>query len=175
MPEKKRNFWIMLTLFATIFAGAKFIQSWQTKNNRSCHVTYTHKCQKQQKRKSCSTYKHERRKRHCNKSRLHEIATPQIDDFVFVHREPVAVNVSHIKHKISRNISWHSNGHDAAVVVRVLVDEHGNYLRHKVISSTHPELKRRSDAYASQLVFTPAIRDGRAVRYWVNVPFYYGN
>ncbi|MEO1449242.1 MAG: energy transducer TonB, partial [Bacteroidota bacterium] len=69
----------------------------------------------------------------------------------------------------------HANGHDAAVVVRVLVDEHGNYLRHKVISSTHPELKRRSDAYASQLVFTPAIRDGRAMRYWVNVPFYYGN
>ena len=62
-------------------------------------------------------------------------------------------------------------GIEGRVIIRVLVDEHGNYVRHRVISSVHPMLTKACAEHLAELQFTPAIQGGRPIKFWVNIPF----
>ncbi|MEZ4774921.1 MAG: energy transducer TonB [Bacteroidia bacterium] len=112
-------------------------------------------------------------KRHCQIRDNYR--TPAIDDFVFVHKEPVAINYMEVSNAIGYPSVAKEAGIEGSVIVRVLVDEHGNYLKHKVISQAHPLLGRSCDSYVNNLYFTPAVRDGQPVKFWVNIPFHFHN
>ena len=57
------------------------------------------------------------------------------------------------------------------VVVRVLVDEKGNYRKHKMIKKVHPILADAVEQNLSKLKFSPAIQGNKPIKFWVNIPF----
>jgi len=57
------------------------------------------------------------------------------------------------------------------VVVRVLVDEKGNYRKHKMIKRVHPILAEAVENHIHKLKFSPAIQGNRPIKFWVNIPF----
>ncbi|WNJ18935.1 energy transducer TonB [Pontibacter sp. G13] len=169
MPDKRRNFWILLTLFALLFTGAKWLDGKQRQHKAKC-LSYASKyaCASHLKKRA----HHRDYKRKCRKRMA--IHTPAIDEILYVQKEPIPLNKARIQRKIGYPTYLRDAGIEGAVVARILVDEHGNYLRHQVVSQSHPCLRRRCEKYLHQLQFTPALKDGRPIRYWVNVPFLFG-
>lgn len=144
MPAKKRNFWILLTLLAVILAGARWLEFSQLNCQRS----------------------------HCVSTSVDtRTSMPHIDAPADVDREPIAKNIPQVKRGIlySYPCSVRRAGVEGSIVARVLVDEHGEYLRHRVISRTHCGLAHRCERYLSQLEFIPAVRDHHQVAAWTNV------
>ncbi len=96
---------------------------------------------------------------------------PQIDSFIIPEEEPVPFNLDEVK----RSIKYPQVARDAhiegPVVVRILIDKNGNYVRHKVLISQHPILTAAIEEKLSKLRFTPAIQGGKPIMFWVNVPF----
>ncbi|MDX2246324.1 MAG: energy transducer TonB [Bacteroidia bacterium] len=165
MPERRRRFWIMLTVIAIVFSTARWLES---KNNDHSRKNYRHEFSDHSRKKSCNA---RAQKRHCQVKDSHR--TPAIDDFVFVHKEPVAINYTEVRDNMVYSSAAREAGMEGSVIVRVLVDEHGNYQNHKIISQTHPFLGRNCDSYVNNLYFTPAVRDGKPVKFWVNIPFHF--
>ena len=96
---------------------------------------------------------------------------PGINEFVFVEEQPKPINMA----EISKAIGYPQAAKDAGimgnVVIRVLVNEKGAYVRHKVINSVHPLLDKAVEKQLAKLQFTPAIQGGKPIKFWVNIPF----
>ena len=62
-------------------------------------------------------------------------------------------------------------GLQGAVILRVLVDETGAIIRHRVIDGVHPILLSAVEDKIQQLTFTTVKVDGELIKFWVNIPF----
>lgn len=62
-------------------------------------------------------------------------------------------------------------GIEGEVIVRILVDEKGNYKNHEVLKSSHPILEKAVTEQINQLKFEPVIVKGKGVEYYSDVPF----
>lgn len=96
---------------------------------------------------------------------------PDISIFVDVSEEPKAVNLNDISRLIGYPSTAQQVGISGTVVVRVLVDNRGNYQKHKVINSNHPILTSAVEKHVDKLKFTPAIQGNKPIAFWVNIPF----
>lgn len=96
---------------------------------------------------------------------------PDIDEFIFVDQEPRPLNLNEVRQLIQYPAEAVEQGLEGTVVVRVLVDTAGNYVKHQLVKSVAPVLDAAVIAAVDQLNFTPAIRNGQPVTYWFNVPF----
>ncbi|MEL6631540.1 MAG: energy transducer TonB [Bacteroidota bacterium] len=63
------------------------------------------------------------------------------------------------------------SGIEGKVVLRVLVNEKGEYVHHAIESDDHPLLRIPCELFTPYLKFQPAIVDGQKVKCWVSVPF----
>lgn len=98
-------------------------------------------------------------------------ATPGINEFIFVDKEPVPSNLAEIRTAIGYPEMAIQQNLQGNVVIRVLVDTTGEYLDHSVIASVHPVLGKAVEDRIPDLLFSPAILKGKAIRFWVNIPF----
>ena len=96
---------------------------------------------------------------------------PDINEFIFVEEQPKPVNMAEIQKAIGYPQVARDAGIEGAVVIRVLVNEKGRYLRHKIINSVHPVLDKAVEKQLPNLRFTPAIQGGKPIKFWVNIPF----
>lgn len=96
---------------------------------------------------------------------------PDIADVMIGAEEPQPVNLDDIRQLVGYPQIARDAGIEGMVVVRILVDERGSYVRHKVIKQAHPILTEACEKQLPRLRFTPAIQGNRAVKFWVNVPF----
>lgn len=169
MSDKKRNFWILLTMIAVILAAGKLIRSNQSHHSTRVIIkTPAHCTPPSHRHRDHCKKKKRKKKRTC--SSYHYSTSPAIDDFVFVNQEPVVLNLKEVRHKIAYPFHHNRQLDGESIVARVLVDQNGRYLRHRIISQTNTQLRSRCEKFLPSLRFVPAIRDGRAVRYWVNIP-----
>lgn len=99
------------------------------------------------------------------------VRTPSIDDFVYADKEPKVINMDVVRKKVGYPTLAQQAGIQGKVVVRVLVDENGNYRRHKVVMRNHPILCKEVEKHIHELSFLPARRDGKPIQFWVNIPF----
>ncbi|MEL7533566.1 MAG: energy transducer TonB [Bacteroidota bacterium] len=85
--------------------------------------------------------------------------------------EPVPINLHQVRRRI--NIPYQLRGLNttARVKLRVLVDEKGDYVRHRQPQHLYPELAQAVNQQAAKLSFLPALRNGKPVPYWVEVRF----
>ena len=98
-------------------------------------------------------------------------AEPRIDEFVSVEEEPQPININQLKQQIGYPEIARDAGIQGQVVVRVLVDKQGKYVKHQVVNQVHPLLSEAVEEHIEKLRFTPAIQAGRPMKFWVNMPF----
>ena len=96
---------------------------------------------------------------------------PDVNAFIVVEQEPQALNMRDIKMAIGYPQTARDTGIEGNVVVRILVNEDGEYVRHVVLNGVHPVLEEAVSAQLPDLAFSPAIQEGEPVKFWVNIPF----
>ena len=96
---------------------------------------------------------------------------PDISTIIFVEEEPQPVNMADIQQEIGYPEPAVHADIQGMVVLRILVDEKGKYVKLKVINEGHPVLSRAVETQIHKLSFTPAIQSNRPIKFWVNVPF----
>lgn len=79
--------------------------------------------------------------------------------------------MSDLSSKIAYPKKARDSGIVGRVVFRVLIDERGNYIKHKVMRSPHDMLTEACAKHIHILKFTPGILDGKPIKVWVTVPF----
>lgn len=92
---------------------------------------------------------------------------PGIQEFVFVDQEPIPINLS----KVQQQIPFPAGYPSGRVVVRVLVDEEGNTIKHVFIGNSEPLLMEALSPYLGSLKWKPAVQEGKVIPFWVNIPF----
>jgi TonB family protein len=93
-------------------------------------------------------------------------------DFLIHYEEPQPLNYKLVKQAIGYPEVAKAAGIEGQVVVRVLIDEKGMYLKHKMIKKVHPILAEVVENHLSSLQFSPFTSlQGKKRKYWVNVPF----
>lgn len=159
MSVRKRNFWIILTAVGLLFSVYTCMHKYEHK--RYGELIYLHQASYNFKANFYDAIPY----------------TPPIDEFVYVDRLPYPTNKYAVLSSVNRHLKTQILRRSCLVypsekvIIRVLVDENGHYIRHKVINFTNPLLASLCEQYISDLTFLPAKRDGKTVRYWLNVPF----
>jgi len=100
-----------------------------------------------------------------------ETKEPGINEFVFVEVEPQPVNLQEVIQKIGYPEEAVRENIEGNVVVRILVDEQGNYVKHAIVNQAPPALVNAVEAHISEISFTPALQNGKAIKYWKNLRF----
>lgn len=108
------------------------------------------------------------------------ISPPEEEDHVtpdpevmydWVEKSPKAININEIKQAIEYPVALQSAGIEGRVIFRVLVDNKGRYVKHKVIKSAHPQLTELALSGLKKLTFEPAVKNGERVKAYVTIPF----
>ncbi|MEM7514643.1 MAG: energy transducer TonB [Bacteroidota bacterium] len=86
-------------------------------------------------------------------------------------QEPKILNFKEVVNKIGYPESAKESGIEGQVLIKVLVNEQGNYKFHKIVSSEHTILTNAVEMHVDELQFSPAQQDGQKVQAWVSVPF----
>lgn len=96
---------------------------------------------------------------------------PNPDTFVLLEKEPQPVNLDELKNLIGYPAMAVEGEIEGKVIVRVLMDKHGNYKDHKVLKSPHPILTNAVTSKLNMLKMTPGIQAGKPISVWVTLPF----
>ena len=95
--------------------------------------------------------------------------SPAIDAFVAVEREPKPLNIDEISDAIHKE-KIPSEYLEGTVVARILVDEYGRYVRHKILRAPNEILVTAVEKNLRLLKFSPAIQAGEPIACWVMAP-----
>ena len=144
MSLQQRNFWIVLTIFALAFAAVRWSGVWRT---RSCEL----------------------QKSSCSATMIHKL--PHIDEQQRLDHPPQVLNQSEVRRRVvySYSCGQRRRGIEGEIVARVLVDERGKYVRHRIISRSSSELAHRCNRQLPYLRFRPAFHNGKPQPAWVDV------
>lgn len=103
--------------------------------------------------------------------------------------QPREINLDEIKRQIGYPLLAREMNTEGEIIFQILVDEKGNYVRHKVIQvncfSITVDKKGKSvrqtasgsilikaiEEHISKIHYTPATLDGKPIESWVRVPF----
>lgn len=92
-------------------------------------------------------------------------------DTLTLEKEPVPVNLPEVKKLIGYNPMAKEAEIEGKVVLRIKVNERGEYVKHIVLKDPHYLLTNSVTSKISQLRFTPGIQDGKPIAVWVTIPF----
>jgi periplasmic protein TonB len=92
-------------------------------------------------------------------------------DFILLEKEPQAVNLDELKKVIGYPPLAKEGEIQGKVVLRVMVDKNGDYVKHIVLDNPHPILTRAVESKISMLKMTPGIQAGKPIKVWVTLPF----
>lgn len=98
-------------------------------------------------------------------------ADPSPNEFIMVDEEAKPLNMRELKECIYYPALAKRDSIVGRVVLRVLVNAQGGYVRHVVSKTPHPWLTEPVELCISMLRFSPALQNGNPVPMWVNVPF----
>lgn len=101
------------------------------------------------------------------------IQEPDIEEYIAVSDFPKPINIDDIKKLVGYPEQARDNGIQGKVVLRILVDKNGHYLKHKVVSNPDLVLTEAVEKHIEKVRFQPAMKDGKPVKYWVNIPFHF--
>ena len=96
---------------------------------------------------------------------------PDMNTFIPVEVEPKPLNMQDIQMAIGYPKVASDAGIEGTVIVRILIDTKGNYVRHVVLNEAHPALEEAVVTKIPDLTFEPAQNEGKPVNFWINLPF----
>ncbi|MEL6191455.1 MAG: TonB family protein [Bacteroidota bacterium] len=100
-----------------------------------------------------------------------EAKAPNIHEYFELDQEPEPLNMGEVQMSIGYPKEAMDNNIQGVVVMRVLVGEEGEYIKHEVIQEESPILMEAINEQIENLKFNPGIKDGKSVSAWVNIPF----
>lgn len=96
---------------------------------------------------------------------------PDVNAFILGAEEPQPLNMDDVRRLIGYPAVARDANIQGQVVARVLVDKEGNYRKHVIVKTGHPILRDSVEQHLPKLKFTPAMKNGEAILFWVNIPF----
>lgn len=90
---------------------------------------------------------------------------------VFNIKPPKCLNLIEVQNKLILPREAIEMNLSGTVVVCMLIDEDGCYVKHLPPRSGHPILIKDVEKYLPELRFEPATQNGKPIKFWVNVPF----
>ncbi|WNJ19732.1 M56 family metallopeptidase [Pontibacter sp. G13] len=84
---------------------------------------------------------------------------------------PTPLNMVDLYTKIGYPKSLQDAEVQGMVVARILVSPEGTYVKHEILKEDHPLLSEAVVPHLKDLLFEPAMKDGKPVKFWVNIPF----
>ncbi|MEM8898473.1 MAG: energy transducer TonB [Bacteroidota bacterium] len=100
-----------------------------------------------------------------------EAKAPNIHEYFELDQEPEPLNMREVQMSIGYPKEAMDNNIQGVVVMRVLVGEEGEYVKHEVVKEESPILMEAINEKIENLKFTPGIKEGASVSAWVNIPF----
>ncbi|MEY3444818.1 MAG: hypothetical protein RLZZ519_3099 [Bacteroidota bacterium] len=100
-----------------------------------------------------------------------EDSIPGINDFVLLDKAPAPVNLDEIKGQIGYPKKAKEQKIEGKVVVKILLDRQGKYVKHSLYSDPHPDLSSAVTSQIPNLKCTPGMRNGKPVWCWITIPF----
>jgi TonB family protein len=91
--------------------------------------------------------------------------------FVVVEQEPQPLNIDSLKRMIGYPREAVEKNLEGKVILRVLVDEYGRYVRHLVLTNTNEIFGSRVNGHIHRIRFIPGIIEGKPAKVWVTIPF----
>lgn len=92
--------------------------------------------------------------------------------FIMASREPAPLNMDSVAQVIGYPQKAVRKGIQGQVIVRILVDESGQYVRHRILRPIDPILVAAIEPELQHLRFSPALdTSGNPLKFWVNIPF----
>ncbi len=95
---------------------------------------------------------------------------PEPDVWMDLEEEPRPLNMDQFRQAIEYPELAKDMEITGKVVVRILVDSAGNYVKHILLRSPHPLLSNAIESKLPMLKFTPAIQNNKPVNFWVTIP-----
>lgn len=92
------------------------------------------------------------------------------DSFVMLDKEPQPVNMDELKSLIGYPKLALEAGIEGKVVLRVMIDKMGNYIKHIIVKDPHPILTKAVADKIHLLKMTPGIQARKPISVWVTVP-----
>jgi protein TonB len=96
---------------------------------------------------------------------------PGSGTFVLLEKEPQAVNLGELKELIGYPPLAKEAEIQGKVVLRIMVDKNGDYVKHIVLKDPHPILTKAVTDKINHLKMTPGIQSGHPIKVWVTLPF----
>jgi protein TonB len=96
---------------------------------------------------------------------------PDEKEFIMADQRPQPVNLMDIKKAIGYPPIARDAGIEGEILINILINEEGNYMKHVVKTPGNALLVREIEKHVAQLRFTPAIRKQKAIKFWIIVPF----
>ncbi|HEX2898305.1 MAG TPA: energy transducer TonB [Bacteroidia bacterium] len=103
-------------------------------------------------------------------AQVEESDSPGPMEYITLEREPVPLSLDSVKQLIRRPQACV----EGKVIVRLMIDENGKYVKHLVLKTPQPMCTEAVEPVLHHLRFTPALMDGQAVKCWVTIPFKFG-
>ena len=100
-----------------------------------------------------------------------DMPDPAIDALIEVDTQPIPTNMGQVQKAIGYPKEAREHGVEGTVIARVLLDETGKYVKHEIVKGDHELLISAVEAKIEMLECSPALKAGKAVRFWVNLPF----
>ncbi|MEL7532700.1 MAG: energy transducer TonB, partial [Bacteroidota bacterium] len=85
--------------------------------------------------------------------------------------EPKPLNMIDVQKNIGYPKAARDNDIQGLVIAKVLVSKEGEYISNTIINSPDPVLTKAVQVQIEELRFEPAKKDGKAVQFYVNIPF----
>jgi len=88
-----------------------------------------------------------------------------------VDTPPKPVNMTSIYQTIGYPEAAAKAKKEGKVMVRILIGKDGQYIKHEFLGKAEAVFTEAIDEHIAEIEFTPAQNDGKAVKYWVTLPF----
>ncbi|RMG20524.1 MAG: energy transducer TonB [Bacteroidetes bacterium] len=86
-------------------------------------------------------------------------------------QQPRPLNLKDIYQELGYPQAAYEAGIEGKVVVKVLIDEQGQYVQHELLEEGHALLATEVAKHLPKLQFEAAQKDGKPVQAWVSIPF----
>ncbi len=96
---------------------------------------------------------------------------PHPDSFIVLTKEATLLNWDDVYKMMGFPLALRDAEIEGKVVLRILFDENGNYIRHIVLKDPHPLLTKVFTDVVAMLKVKPSEIDGRPIASWVTIPF----
>lgn len=84
---------------------------------------------------------------------------------------PTPLNLPQVSARVEYPLAAAEAGISGVVLVRILVDEEGRYIKHAVVQQVHPLLVQAVEPHLKNLTFKPAKHGITPIKAWITLPF----